>query len=115
MLLVEDDRTTCDLLCSIFAHHGWEVEVATTVADGLARLDPPPDLLVLDLSLPDGDGTELLRQVRSAHLPTCVAVTTGYDPARLRAVSQWAPDALLQKPIEVDEIFQACDLARQRT
>src|SRR5918997_682216 len=100
MLVVEDDRTTCDLLRAIFAHLGWQVVVASTVAEGLRLLDPPPDLLVLDISLPDGDGTEILRHVRTAHLPTRVAVTTGHNPALLPAVAHLRPDVLLQKPIE---------------
>jgi len=109
MLVVEDDPTTCDLLRAIFAHLGWQVAVASTVAEGLSLLDPPPDLLVLDLTLPDGDGTDLLRHVRTAHLPTRVAVTTGHDPALLSAVSSLRPDALLQKPIEVADVCRAYD------
>src|SRR4051795_9570439 len=109
MLVVEDDPTTCDLLRAIFAHLGWQVAVASTVAEGLTLLDPPPDLLVLDLTLPDGDGTDLLRHVRTAHLPTRVAVTTGHDPALLSAVTNLRPDALLQKPIEVADVCRAYD------
>jgi DNA-binding response OmpR family regulator len=109
LLVVEDDRTTCDLLRAIFAHLGWEVDVAETVAEGLARLDPPPDLLVLDVSLPDGDGTDILRYIRLAHLPTRVAVTTGHDPRLLSALSSLRPDALLQKPIEVAEVCRAAE------
>ncbi|HEX8203502.1 MAG TPA: response regulator [Isosphaeraceae bacterium] len=109
MLLVEDDRTTCELLRAIFGHLGWQVAVASTVAEGLRLLDPPPDLLVLDLTLPDGDGTDILRQVRTAHLPTRVAVTTGHDPSLLPAVASLRPDALLQKPIEVADVCRAWD------
>ena len=109
MLVVEDDRTTRDLLGAIFGHLGWTVAVAATVADGLRLLDPPPDLLILDLSLPDGNGMDLLRHVRSAQLPTRVAVTTGHDPTLLRAVSLLKPDALLQKPIDVADVCRACD------
>ena len=109
MLVVEDDRTTCDLLRAIFAHMGWDVDVAETVAEGLAGLDPPPDLLVLDVTLPDGDGTDILRKVRSDHLPTRVAVTTGHDPGMLTALASLRPDALLQKPIEVEDVCRAYD------
>jgi DNA-binding response OmpR family regulator len=109
MLVVEDDRTTCDLLRAIFAHLGWQVAVASTVAEALSLLDPPPDLLILDLTLPDGDGTDILRHVRTAHLPTRVAVTTGHDPGLLSAVADLRPDALLQKPIEVADVCRAYD------
>ena len=107
---VEDDPTTCDLLKAIFAHMGWEVEVASTVVDGLRLLDPPPELLLLDLSLSDGDGAAILRQVRSARLPTRVAVTTGHDPAGLGPVSELGPDAVFWKPIDVGEVCRSFGL-----
>src|SRR5262245_30391852 len=111
MLVVEDDRMTRDLLRSIFGRMGWEVAVASTLADGLARLDPPPDLLILDLSLPDGEGTELLRRVREARLPIRVAVTTGHDPSGLEAVAELKPDAILQKPIDLAELRRVYESA----
>jgi DNA-binding response OmpR family regulator len=104
MLVVDDDRTTRDVLRAIFGQMGWEVDVAATVEDGLAHLDPPPDALILDLSLPDGSGTEILRRIRRDRLPTRVAVTTGHDPDSLGHVAELRPEALLQKPIDVDEL-----------
>src|SRR4051812_18952643 len=109
MMVVEDDRTTCNLLRAIFTPTGWEVVVASTVAEGLVLLDPPPDMLILDLSLPDGEGIDILRHIRSAHLPTRVVVTSGHDPDILRAVATLKPDALLQKPFEIQDLCAACD------
>src|SRR5262245_51773056 len=108
MLVVEDDPTTCDLLKAFFDRKGWDVSVASTVSDGLARLSPPPDLLILDLNLPDGFGTRILRQVRTDGLPTRVAVTTAHDPACLGEVTALKPDALMQKPIDLTRMCQAC-------
>jgi DNA-binding response OmpR family regulator len=104
MLVIDDDRTTRDVLRAIFTQMGWEVAVAGSVKDGLSRLDPPPDALVLDLSLPDGSGTDILRRIRCDRLPTRVAVTTGHDPDSLGHVAELRPEALLQKPIDVDEL-----------
>ena len=108
MLVVEDDATTSDLLGYIFSHMGWEVTQAATVADALDRLDPPPEVLILDLSLPDGDGIEVLRRVREGHLPTRVAVTTGHDLTSLGSLADLHPDAVLQKPIEINDVCRAC-------
>jgi two-component system OmpR family response regulator len=108
MLVVEDDQATGDLLRAIFTELGWVVGVASTVADALASLEPPPDFLLLDISLPDGDGAEILRRVRAANLPTRVAVTTGHDPASLGVVAALRPDAVLHKPIDVDEVCRTC-------
>src|SRR4051812_12274081 len=88
LLLVEDHRETRVLLRRMLALCGWEVLEAATMAEGLARLDPPPDCLVLDLELPDGGGEHLLRKVRVEGLPVRVVVATGVDdPARLSEVS----------------------------
>jgi DNA-binding response OmpR family regulator len=108
MLVVEDDQPTCRLLKAYFIRKGWDVTVASTVSDGLARLSPPPDLLVLDLNLPDGFGTRILRQVRMEGLPTRVAVTTAHDPANLGAVTALRPDSLMQKPIDLTLMCQEC-------
>ena len=72
---------------------------ASTVAEGLALLDPPPDYLILDLGLPDAGGEVILRRVRDAGLETRVAVTTGSDdPGRLRKVRDLRPEAVFAKP-----------------
>jgi len=87
LLVVEDDdsiRTSWDV---IFSQRGWDVVTAGTVAEGLSLLDPVPDYLILDLSLPDGDGEMILRKVREENLKTRVAVTSGdTNPLRLRVV-----------------------------
>jgi DNA-binding response OmpR family regulator len=110
MLVVEDDPTTRTLLQSLFARRGWEVAIASTVADGLAMLTPPPDLLILDLNLPDGFGTRILRWVRSENLPTRVAVMTAHDPASLGEVARLRPDAFLQKPADLAGMLRACEV-----
>ena len=90
---------------------GHEVTLATSVADALAALAAaplPPDLVVLDLMLPDGDGTDVLRAVRSsAHPAVPVAVTTGVmDPQWLARVEALRPDRILRKPIQIDELLK---------
>jgi DNA-binding NarL/FixJ family response regulator len=103
MLLVEDHQETRTLLRRILVLTlaGWEVAEAATVEEGLAQLDPPPDCVLLDLELPDGPGEAVLRKVRQDHLQTRVVVNTGTnDQARLTAVSDLGPDAVLQKPLD---------------
>ena len=112
LLLVEDDRATYSALRGILTIKGWEVTVATSVADGMAAITPggaPYDAVVLDLMLPDGDGEAILAQVRrqfGRSLP--VVVTTGVsDAQRLGAVTQMAPAALLRKPIRLADLLNA--------
>lgn len=107
MLLVEDDRATYTALRTLLALKGWQVDLATTVADALAALDPPPAWIILDLMLPDGNGLSVLQAVRSRRLGCRVAVTTGSnDPTVLNAVWGLGPEILLRKPIDLPELLR---------
>lgn len=113
LLVVEDDdsiRTSWDV---IFSQRGWDVVTAGTVAEGLSLLDPAPDYLILDLSLPDGEGETILRRVREGNLKTRVAVTSGdTDPARLRVVRDLKPDAVFLKPINIADVWSEGEEAK---
>lgn len=111
MLVVEDDRATRSLLRRMLKLCGWEVVEAESLTEGFARLDPPPDCLLLDLQLPDGDGESLLRKVRTEHLPIRVVVNTGMEDAtRLRTIAGLQPDALLKKPLDSRGLKAVCGL-----
>src|SRR4051812_484712 len=64
LLVVEDDPTTSLALKVLFTRRGWEVAVASSVAEGLVLVDQLPACIILDVMLPDGDGTAILRKVR---------------------------------------------------
>lgn len=65
ILLVEDDPFLVDLYTTRLKVAGFEIEVAITGKEGLAKLrERKPDLLVLDIVLPTIDGWEVLREVR---------------------------------------------------
>src|SRR5262245_36461418 len=110
LLIVEDDDLARRALSSHLARRGWEVRAAATVREGLDLLEPEPDCLVLDLMLPDGDGETVLRADRRRHLRTriVIASATG-DEDRLDAVRALGPDAILRKPIRLDELCYACE------
>lgn len=108
LLLVEDDFATLQALRLLLSRAGWNVEVASTLAQALRRLESCPDWLVIDLMLPDGDGTALLKKVRDENMDVRVAViTASSDSARLRIVNELKPDLVLIKPIDLDVLFKA--------
>jgi DNA-binding response OmpR family regulator len=108
LLLVEDDWRTHSALRKILTKLGWEVHSAMTVSGGLALLHLKPQAIILDMMLPDGDGMEVLRQVRADKNPAKVAVTTGIeDRERLEEIRQLSPDALLRKPLDLDDLLRA--------
>ncbi len=110
VLLVEDDWRTHSALRKILTKLGWEVYSAMTVSGGLALLHLRPQAIILDMMLPDGDGMEVLRQVRAEQQTAKVAITTGIeDRDRLEEIRDLAPDALLRKPLELDDLLRVLD------
>jgi DNA-binding response OmpR family regulator len=105
--LVEDDPATLKALKGIFHRRGWDVMNVTTVAEALSRLDWEPDCVVLDLMLPDGDGSAVLARIRSQGLAIRVAVTTGSsDIVRLQAALDLKPDIFLTKPVNLAALLE---------
>ena len=110
VLLVDDHQDTLELLTELLREVGAEVRAAASAADALAALDGfSPHILVTDIRLPDGDGGELVRLVRSRHgLASLPAVALTGD-------SRAADDCFhrrLMKPVEpvvlVATLRQAC-------
>jgi DNA-binding response OmpR family regulator len=110
MLIVEDDLDTRRALRGIFKVLGWEVSEARRASEAMSQLDPAPDMMILDLKLPDGRGETVLKRVREKRLKTRVAVCTGiFDRGRLTDVWEMKPDAILQKPIDAVELYCVCE------
>jgi CheY-like chemotaxis protein len=104
VLFVEDDLPTARVFSKLLASIGVKVRLAKTVAEAIAELNREPDLIVLDLMLPDGSGVEVLKQARNAGLRSIVAVVSGAnDPAMFAAVQALSPDAIFGKPLDFDD------------
>ncbi|HEX4963290.1 MAG TPA: CHASE3 domain-containing protein [Thermoanaerobaculia bacterium] len=66
IVVVEDDPDSLDMVCTLLAQRGAEVQPATSTAEGLAAVEKwQPDLLVSDLGMPEEDGYTLIRRVRA--------------------------------------------------
>jgi len=66
MLIIEDDKELLEMLLAGFSNHGFKVSGACTGAEGIrAAQTEVPDIVVLDLALPDTDGVEVCRSLRS--------------------------------------------------
>jgi CheY-like chemotaxis protein len=108
VLVVEDDPSSRSALQFLLSNRGWDVMLANNLAEAFncvrANL---PDSIVLDLMLPDGDGTLLLEQIHRDHPAIPVAVTTGVlDAAWLKRVREFKPVCVLQKPILLSELVK---------
>ena len=122
VLVLEDDRRIADGLAAHLGRQGHAVDTAATLADGWAALSAEPfDLLLLDLGLPDGDGTTLLARLRAAprgglpdaHTPVLVMTARDQVAARIGALDGGADD-YVTKPFDPDELAARMRALRRR-
>ncbi len=106
ILLVEDDATIGEVLTSSLRSHAYDVFWARSGAEALARARTGAvDLVLLDLGLPDLDGVEVCRQVRSVQ-PGCVLVMLTARSAEMDVVVglEAGADDYLVKPVRLAEL-----------
>ena len=110
VLVVEDDREIRALMQSSLAVEGFTVQTAVSLREASALLrHAPPDVVLLDLGLPDGDGLELVRQIRQSQaLPILILSARHQEAQKIQALDAGADDYLV-KPFSVGEL-----LARMR-
>lgn len=104
---LEDDRLLCRLLADRLRTCGWRLTVFHRSLDMLAALEGEcPDLLLLDLTLPGGDGLSFLRQLRRAHhrFPVTVLSELASADERIAALATGADD-VLAKPFRFRELI----------
>jgi two-component system, OmpR family, response regulator QseB len=116
ILLVEDDRSLAAGLCKALENEGF---VTNHVAEGKAALHvvdvEPPDIVVLDLGLPDIDGLDVLRSIRrrSASLPVLILTARSSIDARVSGLDGGADD-YLPKPFETPELIARLRVIERR-
>jgi len=109
MLILEDDATLRKHLCRLLGRHGFEVHAVASVAAFLGwALRIRFHALLLDLSLPDGNGLEAWERARSAQSGAVVVLMTAYgnDDVASRA-GGLGIQTLLPKPLDVPRLLAA--------
>ena len=106
ILVVDDEPHIVRGLKIILRTAGYAVEAAETKAEALASLaSRPPDAVVLDLVLPDGEGVDVCREVRRwSRLPIVVLSAVGDEREKVRALDAGADD-YVTKPFGSDELL----------
>lgn len=104
-VLIEDDVEIRRLVADALASQGHDVESASSAMEGLElAVRGEPDLVLLDLGLPDLDGTELLRMIRAvSHVPVIVITARGADDVVVKTLDAGADDYLV-KPFSVSQL-----------
>lgn len=121
VLLVDDDPLCRHLAELALARAGWAVRTAGSAAEALAALDAgdaePPDLIVLDLHMPGGDGRQLARTLRAresggAPRIPLVGLTADTRPHARHGCRRAGMDACLSKPVDPARLRQLLDILR---
>ena len=111
ILVIEDEKSIARFISTILTANGYEAMRAASGAEAMSMISSHcPDLVILDLGLPDMDGLDILRQLRSwSTLPVVVVSARSHEQDKVSALDLGADD-YLTKPFGTDEL-----LARVRT
>jgi DNA-binding NtrC family response regulator len=117
LLIVDDDAHIAASLAERFQARGHMVATASNGREGLARIrKDAPDVVLLDLQMPEMDGFELLKKLREEGLETTVIVVTAFGTVEkaVQALREGAYD-MLQKPFEPSLVEETVKRALERT
>jgi len=114
-ILIEDERQIRRFVRTALEAEGWNVVEAETMRQGLADAGTrKPDLIILDLGLPDGDGMEFLRELRGwSKVPVIVLSARVDEQDKIEALDGGADD-YLTKPFGVGELLARVRAASRR-
>ena len=119
LLSLDDEPEISELLTSIARSAGFRCESASTAREFLARIGEfSPDVITLDLQIPDMDGIEVLRQVAARRLECAIVIVTGMDTRTIGAAEYYARAldlrvvGTLQKPFEPSRLTDLLAEAR---
>ncbi|GAA2125887.1 response regulator transcription factor [Actinomadura napierensis] len=105
LLLVEDDAEVRTRLVRALGERGHAVASAPTGMDGIRRaVGAPPDLVILDLGLPDLDGAEVLRMLRAVSSVPVIVATARDDEREIERILNAGADDYLVKPFGAGQL-----------
>ncbi|GAB7044554.1 MULTISPECIES: response regulator transcription factor [Catenuloplanes] len=107
ILVVDDAPNLVDLLRTVLEFHGFTVRAATTAAGAVeAATAHRPDLILLDVMLPDGDGMDVCRRLRAAGSDAAIVFLTARD-ARADEIAglAYGGDDWITKPFDMDVLL----------
>lgn len=106
ILIIEDERPIAELLKYSLEREGYAVRMAHTGADGLAEIEAAlPDLVLLDLMLPDMDGLDICRQVTQQRKVPIIIVSAKNDQVDKIIGLEYGADDYITKPFDIREVL----------
>ena len=115
ILMVEDEEQVLNTNCRMLRRRGYDVRTAQTAAEACHQLEEQlPDLLILDIMLPDGNGLDICRRFREKTMNP-VLFLTGKSDIRDRVEGlQQGGDYYLTKPYNFDEFLAVIQMLLER-
>lgn len=106
ILIIEDDKYIINFLSLSLRTSGYSFETASTGIEGLTLFNSnPPDIILLDLGLPDIDGIEIIKSVRMvSEVPILVVSARGQEREKISALDEGADD-YITKPFHMGELM----------
>lgn len=106
ILVVEDDKGISDFVISELQHEGFNTILAETGRQGLELFEAEkPDLILLDVMLPELNGLEVLRRVRAnSNVPVILETARGETVDKITGLNAGADD-YISKPFEIEELL----------
>lgn len=104
--VLEDDQDIAYIIAFLLKDEGYEIQVSSTFAELKEKLnDSIPDLFILDVMLPDGNGLDICRDLKAdvftKHIPVILMSANVNNKAQSESVS---PDDYISKPFDLDYI-----------
>lgn len=106
VLLVEDSAPQARLFTEYLASESIQTSLAATAAEARAAIEKrPPDLILLDLKLPDEDGLDVLKWIREQQFPSAVIIITGHGSVDVAVeVMRHGAEDFLEKPVTANRL-----------
>ena len=113
ILIIDDEPNIRDIFSLLLKERGFVVETASTGQEGINKaLKLAPDLIVLDVHLPDISGLHVLSRVKAAHPRTQVLIVTAFGTIRNAVeATQMGADDYLEKPVDNEEFLHVVERA----
>jgi DNA-binding response OmpR family regulator len=99
ILVIDDDSAVTDLLSLLLRSQGFDVSATTNSSEGLSMIrESAPDVVVLDLMMPDMDGWQICKAVREFSQVPIIILSALNDPSMIASVLDAGADDYLTKP-----------------
>ena len=115
ILVIEDDNAIANLISNTLATQDYQYRISRTGAQAMIDIVSfSPDIMLLDLGLPDLDGIEIIRKVREwSQMPVIVVSARSEDRDKVAALDAGADD-YMTKPFSIDELLARIRVAMRR-